>query len=131
VGVLGLSEFNAALTRVMTQADEAAKDLLAKAAAEAEAQMKSNFAGAHARGMPHVGGKQPNIVSGYLRRSITADPISRSGLGEYSTSLGPRAIYGRRVELDYGYAYFQPGAKAASGKFPALSSATWRSFLGL
>jgi hypothetical protein len=97
----GLDAVLASIERVATQADMAAKAIVAQSAAVVEAKAKANFSGSHKKGEPHVGGDKPNIVTGTLRRSIRADPVTRRGVGDYGTTVAPRVIYARRVELGY------------------------------
>lgn len=140
----GVSEVMAAFEKVSAQADAATRTIVVKAAAVVEKQAKSNFSGSHKKGEPHVGGSKPNIVTGNLRRSITHTAVTRSGLGEYSSRVGPTAVYGRRVELGYSgggggrghqptraFPYFQPGAQAARRQFAGIAAAEWGRFLRL
>lgn len=138
----GLSDVLAAFEKVSVQADTATRVIVVKAAAVAEAEIKRGFSGSHKKGEPHVGGNKPNIVTGNLRRSVTHTAVTRSGLGEYSSRVGPTAVYGRRVELGYAgggggrghqptraFPYFRPGADAARRQFGALAATEWARFL--
>jgi hypothetical protein len=49
----------------------------------------------------HVDGDRPHIRTGNLARSIKADPPKQIGLGRFMTEVGPRAAYGRRIELGF------------------------------
>jgi len=132
-GWSGIPGFNSAMDYVMKRSDDAAKEVLAKSGALVVSKAMRNFEGSHAKGDPHVGGDKPNIVTGYLRRSIQMDPISRVGIGQYQTRVGPGAIYGRRVELGWngsaGYPFFGPAAEEAQDQFWDLAQKTWASFL--
>lgn len=138
----GLGPVMEAFAKVSAQADLAARSIVAKAAAEAEKQAKAGFSGSHAKGEPHVGGNKPNIVTGNLRRSIKHDPVHRDGIASYGTTVGPTAVYGRRVELGYAgggggpghqrtrpFPYFEPGARRAQARFDAIAAAEWGRFL--
>jgi hypothetical protein len=140
----GLSELQAAFTKVNAQAEATARSIVTKAAAMVEKEAKGNFEGAHAKGDPHVGGDKPNVVTGNLRRSITHTRVTRFGPFGYSSKVGPTAIYGRRVELGgtssgWGgstvttrpFPYFEPAVKASRAKFEALAAAEWAGFLRL
>lgn len=129
----GLSKLYEAIEKMAEGADEAAREIVAKSAAVAEAAIKGNFAGTHKRGQPHVGGDQPNVVTGTLRRSIRADTITRFGRGDYGTVVGPRTVYARRVELGYrgsrGYPYVKPGYEHARPEMAAVAREVWARFL--
>lgn len=139
---LGLSEVLASFEKVSAQADAATRSIVAKAAATAEAAAKANFQGSHAKGQPHVGGSMPNVVTGNLRRSITHTTVTRTGLAEYSSKVGPTMIYGRRVELGYPgggggrghqmtrpFPYFDPGVRTARAQFSAIAASEWAAFM--
>ena len=104
----GIREFEAAVAKIAAQADVAAKVAVVKIAAKVEAEAKANFEGSHKKGEAHVGGDKPNVVSGSLRRSIVSTPAERYGMWDYGIEVGPTLIYGRRVELEYGYKFMQP-----------------------
>jgi hypothetical protein len=132
--VLGLRELEASLRKVANQADIAGRQTVADAAALVERGAKANFGGTHAKGERHVpafagGHPIPNVVTGTLRRSIRHDALTRYGLGDWGTRVGPTANYGRRVELEYGYAYFTPVADAVGPRISAIGAAHWRRFL--
>lgn len=129
----GLKEAYAAIDRISAQADAATREIVAKSAAVVEKAAKGNFSGSHKRGQPHVGGDRPNVVTGTLRRSIRPEPIVRVGLGEYGTTIGPRTVYARRVELGMNgkgaYPYFRPGVEDTKDELRAIAAETWRKFL--
>jgi hypothetical protein len=136
VAIIGLREFEAALTRVAGEADAATQRAVARMSSLTEAAAKGNFQGSHTRGEPHVGTSppRPNVVTGNLRRSIKTDPIERRGLGDYSTRVAPRAIYARAVELgrrpgSNAYPYFVPAVDAVRPRFPEITVEEWRKFL--
>lgn len=129
----GLKALEGAIERVGGQADGAAKSIVARSAAVVEAAAKANFSGSHKKGEPHVGGDKPNVVTGTLRRSIRADAVTRHGLGDYGTTVGPRAVYGRRVELGWkgskGYPFFEPAVRDVRPQLRAIAAEEWRKFL--
>lgn len=133
MGFVGYSEVQAALDRLMVKTDLATRQVVARSAALLEKEAKSNFSGSHKRGEPHVGGTEPNVVSGDLRRSITATPVARTGVASYAATVGPTTVYGRRVELGWngsaGYPYFTPAVKSARAKFGALAREIWAAVL--
>lgn len=133
MGWKGMSEFRAAIDRVGAGAVSAAKQTLVQSAATVIRKAQGNFEGAHPKGMPHIGGDKPNIVTGYLRRSIRMNPVVSLGLGFFGTQVGPDAIYGRRIELGFNgskaYPYFQPAVDEASKEFPAIAAASWSTFM--
>lgn len=133
MGFVGYNEVQAALDRLAVKVDLATRQIVAKAAAMVEKEAKSNFSGSHKRNESHSGGSEPNVVTGDLRRSITATPVARTGVASYTAAVGPTAAYGRRVELGWngsaGYPYFNPAVKTSRAKFGALAAATWAAIL--
>ncbi len=135
----GISELKAALTRLAAEGDTAAKQVVARGAAQIEAAAKGNFAGTHSKGEKHVeatvgGHAAPNVVSGTLRRSITHEPIKRYGVADFGTTVGPTAIYARAVELgktpeSAAYPYFIPAVKASEPKLAQIYETTWAEYL--
>jgi hypothetical protein len=49
----------------------------------------------------HVEGNQPHIRSGYLARSIQFEGPRELSKGRWETTIGPKAAYGRRIELGF------------------------------
>jgi len=107
--------------------------------AEVERAAKANFEGAHRRNEPRVpnSSNKPNIVTGTLRRSIRTTGVQRLA-GGYSTTVGPTAIYGRRVELGFtgadsrgrrynqpAYPFFGPGVKEVRLRVHEISVRNW------
>jgi hypothetical protein len=144
VALLGFHEFEAALEKVIAQADAGARASVVKGVAEVEAAAKKRFSGSHGKGQPHVGGDQPNVVTGTLRRSITHDPVSRGAFAEYFSRVGPTTVYARRVELGWSHSdgtrghqitrpfpYFIPGYDEARRKFADIAAQSWRTFMRL
>jgi hypothetical protein len=124
--MLGVSEVVGALEKITVAVDVSSRMTAAEGSSLVVRKAKANFSGSHRPGQPHVGGDQPNVVTGNLRRSIRATPLIRLGFGDYATRVGPTAIYGRRVELGYlnqrGYPYFVPAATAAAVEFRAMGA---------
>jgi len=130
---LGMPELFKSLEKVATEADAASRTIVTKSAALVTRAAQDNFEGAHKKGQPHVGGDKPNIVSGDLRRSIRADPVTRLGLSEYATKVGPRVVYGRAVELGYmtrrAFPYFDPAVTKVTPELNELATEIWGEFL--
>lgn len=125
----GEEAFYAALDRIASAADAATKELVNVGSLTLTVAAKDNFIGSHRRGEPHVGGNRPNIVSGNLRRSIRSDPITRFGMADYGTSVAPRMIYSRAVELGFhgspGYPYFGPAVDKTRPEFRRQAVEIW------
>lgn len=135
VSWIGVREFEAAITRMVTEAEAAAKSTVTKSAALVEKAAKQNFEGTHKRGEPHQGGDKPNVVTGTLRRSIRHEPVRKLGVGTFGTTVGPATIYGRRVELGFagsqGYPYFGPAVEANRERMLEIAQENWRNALSL
>ena len=130
---VGVDAFLAGLKKVSAQADAASKTIVSKGGLLVTREAQANFEGSHKRGEPHVGGAKPNVVTGALRRSIRPDPVRPLGRFEYGTTVGPRLIYGRAVELGYqtrrAFPYFMPAALKAQPQLRELAATTWAEFL--
>jgi hypothetical protein len=131
----GLKEVQAAIVDVGKQVDLAAAANVKEASARLIKDAQANFSGSHKKGEPHVGGSQPNIVTGNLRRSIMADSLTHGAMGIYSTTVGPTLKYGRRVELGLAptgaYPYFGPAAAKLRTEMAAIAVANWAKYLKL
>lgn len=134
----GISEFDAALDKLMVRAEAAAIEAVTTGGALIERNAKLNFEGNHAKGEPHVGGDKPNVVTGTLRRSIHSEPVQKIGLGSYQVKVGPSVLYGRRVELGFtgtdslgrsfnqrAYPYFTPAFEAALPELDGIFTRAW------
>ena len=133
----GLAEFAKAMAAIPEKMDIAARTITVQSAALIEARAKRNFEGSHARGMPHIGGNRPNVVTGNLRRSITHDPIHKVGPFTWETQVGPTAVYGRRVELGYAggtchgrqktrpFPYLQPAQEGCEAQLRQIALTQW------
>lgn len=130
---IGIGEVRAALKKVAAEADVTAREIVSTSASVVQKAAQANFEGSHKKGMPHVGGDKPNVVTGALRRSIRPDPVTRIGLGSYVTLIGPRTVYGRRVELGMNgsraYPYFHPAVEATRDELSAAAAKIWRTHL--
>lgn len=141
---LGISEFENALKKVVSESDRASALIVAKSAAVVVKEAQLNFQGSrkwvsgsrggrHIDPAEHVGGDKPNVISGDLRRSIKAEPIKRFGLNDYGTSVAPKMTYGRRVELGMngspGYPFFGPAVEKMRPLLEAIARETWAEFL--
>lgn len=124
--VEGLDQFDAAVARLMDRIDDAGRAIAVESLAVVERRAKGNFEGSHPRGMPHVGGAKPNIVSGTLRRSIRQTPVRRAGAQAWAGSVGPTTVYGRRIEL--GYPGGEGRGRQRTRPFPYLKPAVVESY---
>ena len=89
LNLAGLKEFSAAIDKMIADVDIATHLAVSKGISVIERQAKEN-----ATGRPG-----PNIEFGNLRRSIRSTPVQALGAGSYMAEVGPRMIYGRRIEL--------------------------------
>ena len=134
----GEDQFYAALKSVMKDVDAASSTIVDQGSMMIVRAAQANFSGTHAKDEPHVGGNKPNIVTGDLRRSIMADSVTRLSFANYSVTIAPRMVYGRRVELGFvgadslgrnyntpGYPYFMPGVHAVLPDLQYLAAKTW------
>lgn len=125
----GLNELEAAFAGLNTRVEAATRDGVVEAAHLAERYEKeeAGAGGHHQKGTPTTASKGggPAVITGTLRRSITVGDIRPYGTGGWSAKIGPTAIYGRRVELEYGYAYTRPGFLRALPEFPAIYARAW------
>ena len=130
---LGVDAALAALAKKAAEVDVVSRQVVTKSAAVVIRAAQANFEGAHKKGEPHVGGSLPNVVTGTLRRSIVMSKVTRNGVGDFSSSVGPTAVYGRAVELGLrngaSYPYFSPAVTATRSQVQAVAVATWRAWL--
>lgn len=130
----GLKALYDSLADMAARADTGAKRIVAEGAVLVINKAQHNFDGSHKKGQPHVGGDKPNVVSGYLRRSIIADPIVKVGIGQYATTVGPTAVYGRRVELGFqgskAYPYFGPAVREVLPDLVELQQTVFAEVIG-
>lgn len=134
----GQDSFHASMARIRAAADEATREALTVVGASVVKKAQHNFSGAHAKGKPHEGGDKPNVVTGYLRRSIEMTPLRHEATGFWALDVQVGAIYGRRVEKGFygrdslgrifaqrAYPYFDPAAHDAMDTFAPLAAAIY------
>jgi len=125
----GLTEFDVALEGLVDRAQAASREAVVEAAHAAELAMKQHAGegGRHAQGTPTPAtpGGGPAVISGTLRRSIRVGEIQPFGVTGYSAKVGPTAIYGRRVELEYDYPYTGPGLHDVLPLLPEIYARVW------
>lgn len=130
----GLPRFDRAVLDHIEDARDAAHQFVSQGLhlIEAKIKVRAGEGGRHARGTPTPAsrGGGPAVISGTLRRSITVGPIDAKGIAGFEGETGPTVIYGRRVELGYGYPYTAPGADDAIPGLRALQSRLWRGIGG-
>ena len=99
--VEGLTEFESAMDAWMLRIEEASLEFVTKGGLQVADRAKDVFAGGSQPG-PWVGPNFPIPTShtGFLRNSITTEN-QRTFPGGASSETGPRAVYGRRIELGY------------------------------
>jgi hypothetical protein len=131
----GLKALAQEIDKTISLIDPTALMILNRATAIIEARAKRNFSGSHKAGAPHVGGDKPNIVTGYLRRSIMSTPPVHLGIASYAATIGPTAVYGRAVELGLprwkhgGYPYFEPAVRDSETEIAAMALQKWAAIL--
>ena len=134
-GWSGVSELHAATAHLVETLTVASREIVSVLAAKTEAGAKANFSGTHAKGQPHVGGSQPNIVSGNARRQIMTDPVKGYGFGVFAASVAPTAVYSRRLELGINgtgaYPFFTPAVNATRKEAVAVAYKIWATALKL
>jgi len=127
----GVSEFRKAIDTFVTRENTATRAAVAAAAHVIEASAKEHFSGSHAKGLPHVGGSEPNVVSGSLRRSIHVEGPVSNGLFSWTAKVGPSTVYARAIELglrqnrSVKYPYFGPGFTESLPRVRKIMTAAW------
>ena len=128
--------FEKSLEKMVGKADSAAQQLIYWGGMELVRTAQGNFSGFHPRGEPHIPNSNnfPNTVTGQLKRSISMDSITRLGVANYATTVAPRMVYGRRVELGYrgssGYPYFTPAYNKVIPTLNVMAKLAWSQILG-
>jgi len=89
VKINGISDLTSAIDRIKSQIDEATKLATIQSGTKVQAYAVSAF------NTPPA----PNTRTGNLQRSIKSDPVVHQGIGRYSITVGPRAVYARIQEL--------------------------------
>ena len=139
----GVVEFSLAVGKIQSGMDEISRQLVATSLAIVERETKSMIGPeSHKKGDPRVEVDHPNTVTGNLSKSITPSPVSREG-NEFVGRIGPRAVYGRRVELGYAgggggrghqktrpFPYFTPGVEKSMPQIRELHRVTWAKYFG-
>ncbi|TAK97609.1 MAG: hypothetical protein EPO08_21035 [Rhodospirillaceae bacterium] len=129
VSIEGLDAFFRDLNQKAENLDRAARTITVQSAAAVEGAAKRNFIGAHRRGMPHVGGNRPNVVTGQTRRSIITDPVRHSAPGMWETQVGPTVRWGRRLELGLpptrAFPYLAPGVASTEALRRSIAITQW------
>ena len=134
----GLPDLLTAVKKAQAGYDAAARTIVIQSAAVIEDAAKRQFIGSHGPGEAHVGGDQPNVVTGTLRRSITHGPVLHTGLASWSTTVGPTTVYGRRVELGYlgggggrghqttrPFPFLGPGVRNSTTRMQVIAATQW------
>lgn len=135
VRIIGLSEFSAAMDKMIASVEAGTSAAVVEGAHAIEAAAKKRATGParwrKGQNFPREGG--PGVVTGTLRRSITVVGPLRTGIGGYRALVGPTAVYGRAIELGHprwhrsgGYPYMAPGlSDALSGPLTAIFERRW------
>lgn len=126
--LLGGREFKAALDAATARVRTAQEMFVVEGAhvIEANAKRRAGEGGRHKLGTPTPAtpGNGPAVITGNLRRSIHTR-VTKSAFGVLGM-VGPSAIYGRRVELEYGYPYMKPGLEDSRSEIQALARKWYR-----
>lgn len=99
VRIDGLGPLLASLEAVRSKMDVATHYATRTSGKQLQSDARHNFVGSHAPGWHHVGGANPNTVTGNLQASILSTPVVQTAPGRYSTRVGPHAIYSRVIEF--------------------------------
>lgn len=109
----GVEAMQGALEERVVRANAAARAFVTKGLHIGEANMKlrAREGGRHKKGTPTPAqqGSGPAVISGTLGRSIRVGKIVGFSATGWEGEVGPTAVYGRRVELDYNYPFAEPG----------------------
>lgn len=125
----GENQLEQAFTAEIERARGRARNAVTTSAHAVEAHMKlrAGEGGRHGKGTPTPAspGGGPAVISGTLRRSIMVEAARSWGVAGYSARIGPTVIYGRRIELEYGYPYAGPGLRDAHPEIAAIFARAW------
>lgn len=125
----GVPEFNRNLDQLVEDAQRAGRAFVEQGGHIVEKSIKrrAGEGGRHAKGTPTPAskGSGPAVISGTLRRSVIPGPVLQTSRTRFEGKIGPTAIYGRRVELEYGYPYVGPGLDDVIGKLRYLAVQLW------
>lgn len=138
----GIPELKAYFDATLMRADRVSEEFVRDAATVVIQESQKNFGPSRPRkknskgqlvpvSRKRIPSPYPNVISSNLKNSITSTRLRKLGVGSASIRVGPTAIYARRVELDYGYAFFTPGVKSSVGRVQKLAvDAVTRIFKG-
>lgn len=138
--LLGVSEFKAAIDKVIAERALATKGAITAGAHLVEATAKAALTEtSHAPGTPtpSAPGQPPALVSGALRRSVLVKGPTPTSAFAFKAEIGPTMIYGRIQELGgwtgRGHAtylpprpYMKPSLKKIGPKLEALFEDAWK-----
>ncbi len=131
----GMAEMKAALNDIHGNVGKANREGIISLASLVESGAKNNFAGAHRRGQPHVGGDKPNIVTGNLRRSIQRSPVVNTGDNDFMVQVYPTARYSRAVEMgnpksnSRAFPYLAPAVSVMAKRANDIMTAAWSRYI--
>lgn len=125
----GVPEFNRDLAALTVRAETAGRAFVEQGSHIVEEGIKKRAGegGRHAKGTPTTASKGggPAVVTGTLRRSIIPGPVMQRSRTRYEAEIGPTTVYGRRVELEFGYPYVGPGFADVHSRLSALAKQLW------
>lgn len=99
--VVGEKGFFDSIDALIGYIDDATKRAVGQSALLVEANAKTSFGPAHAKGTPKTVTDRPQTITGSLMRSISVKSMGRVGSHGFEARVGPDIIYARRVELGF------------------------------
>ena len=135
--ISGVKAFNASLQTIEKRMRMAGRQIVVEGGQVIAKNSREMFTEpGNGRKGRHVGpvGGPPNVRTGYLGRSIQTSRPEEIGFGRWTTSTGPKAVYGRRIELgfprgNYAYPYLQPGFEKSMPEIRKISERVWAGVL--
>lgn len=131
----GAPEFSQALVDRMEAARRAARTFVVQGLhlGQEAIQVRAREGGRHAPGTPTPAtkGGGPAVIHGDLGRSIVVGDLRSTGVLGYEGRVGPTTVYGRAVELKYGYPYTGPGWRDTVPRLGALARSIYGSAVRL
>lgn len=125
----GVSELGATLAKKTDAVHAVGRSAVIEVAhlMERVAKEHAGEGGRHKLGTPTPAtpGSGPAVITGTLRRSIIVSDVSAYGLFGWTAKIGPTAIYGRRVELEYDYPYMTPAYEEVKPMVGAIYARHW------
>lgn len=128
----GVEEAKRALEKMVDQANKASEEIVTKGAFMIQRESNANFDKSPG----------PRNRTGNLRQSIRPDPARKESTGVYSILIGPRKVYGRRVELGFSgtdslgrtynqrpHPYFTPAVQKVKPQLEKLAASIWASYI--